>query len=177
MQGLDSDAAIVYLGTFSKVLMPAVRISYMVLPPTLAESYRAVRENYNQTASKTEQLALAQYIREGQLERQLRKMRKIYGTKGELLVNCLKAHLPNARFFLQETALRVLIRPDLGLDSAALVRAAAERGVYVRAYGNPADGVISIGFSGIPQEKIAPGIETLCDAWKKACEMRENLVK
>ena len=166
IQGLAPDRNIVYLGTFSKVLMPAVRISYMVLPEELAKKYVNCRKNYNQTASKTEQLALAQYIREGHLERQLRKMRKIYSRKGELLIECLQKYFPNAQITLQETALRVLLRPFLNVDSATLVKLAEASGIYVKAYGKNENGQVSIGFSGIAQEQIADGIKSLHNAWK-----------
>ena len=161
MQGLDPAAPVFYLGTFSKVLMPAVRMGYLVLPRDFLQDYYACRDHYNQTASKTEQLALAQYIHEGQLERQLRKMRKIYSQKGDLLLKSLKKAFPDAEIILQETALRVLLRPAGAQDATVLSELAARAGIIVRPYGDPANGQLSIGFSGIPQEEIEPGIDAL----------------
>ena len=73
--------------------------------------YKLRSRNYNQTASKTEQLALAEYIRSGRLERQLRKLRKIYALKSELLLKSLKKLFSdNAVIEVIETALCVRLK-------------------------------------------------------------------
>ena len=80
---------IVYLGSFSRLLLPSIRISFMILPKELLESYRMVAGLYDQTASKTEQLALASYLRDEHLQRQIKKLRKIYLGKRDLLHSIL----------------------------------------------------------------------------------------
>lgn len=85
LQGLAGGKGVVYLGTFSRLLLPSIRLSYMVLPPELMEKYCERREAYNQTASKTEQIALCQFIRDGHLESQIRKARKLYQAKTRAL--------------------------------------------------------------------------------------------
>ena len=64
LQGLSGGRNVIYLGTFSKMLLPSIRISYMILPPELMETYEKRKNNYNQTASKAEQIALTQFIRD-----------------------------------------------------------------------------------------------------------------
>ena len=81
LQGLAGGRGVVYLGTFSKMLLPSIRMSFMVLPPELLESYDARKDRYNQTASKAEQIALTQFIRDGHLAGQIRKSRKIHMAK------------------------------------------------------------------------------------------------
>lgn len=76
LQGLDAGRNVVYLGTFSKLLLPGIRISFMVLPPHLTAIYKTRMHLYNQTASKLEQLALSAFIRDGRLEQQLRKTKR-----------------------------------------------------------------------------------------------------
>ncbi|MBR1731982.1 MAG: PLP-dependent aminotransferase family protein, partial [Ruminococcus sp.] len=71
----------VNIGSFSRILLPSVRISFMCLPNSLLKKYLLVKDNYNQTTSKIEQLALADYIKDGKLEKHLRKLRRYYKTK------------------------------------------------------------------------------------------------
>ncbi len=85
LQGLSGGHGVVYVGSFSRLLLPSIRLSYMVLPPELLGAYRERAAFYNQTASKAEQIALCQFIRDGHLERQLRKAKKLYASKAQLL--------------------------------------------------------------------------------------------
>ena len=87
LQGLSGGRNVIYLGTFSKMLLPSIRISYMILPPELMETYEKRKNNYNQTASKAEQIALTQFIRDGHLASQVRKSRKIHLAKAEKLAD------------------------------------------------------------------------------------------
>jgi len=80
---------VVYLGSFSRLLLPSIRISFMILPKELAVAYERVAKLYDQTASKTEQLALASYLRDEHLHRQIKKIRKLYSGKRELLHSVL----------------------------------------------------------------------------------------
>ncbi len=85
LQGLDGGRHVAYIGTMSRLLLPSIRISFMVLPEKLADAYRRRGGMYNQTASKTEQIALARYITDGRLTAQIKKARKICETKTELM--------------------------------------------------------------------------------------------
>lgn len=96
IQGLAGGNGVIYLGTFSRLLLPSIRLSFMVLPPDLLEKYQRRRDFYNQTASKTEQIALCQFIRDGHLESQIRKSRKHYLAKTKIL--CSEAK----RIFVEE---------------------------------------------------------------------------
>ncbi len=84
LQGLDSEN-VVYIGTFSKMLLPSIRISYMILPQKLLKRYARIKELYNQTVSIPDQLALEQFIADGRLSAQLRKAKKLYSQKSRLL--------------------------------------------------------------------------------------------
>ena len=89
LQGMDNNQRVVYIGSFSKLLSPAFRISYMVLPVTLLEKYDLLKNRYTQSASKIEQLALAEFISEGHLNRHIRKIKKIYSEKNKLAADFL----------------------------------------------------------------------------------------
>ena len=78
---------VVYIGSFSRLLLPSIRLSFMVLPPDLSRKYAAVADRYSQTASKAEQIALCQFIRDGHLTSQTKKLKKLYAQKLKKLKN------------------------------------------------------------------------------------------
>lgn len=89
--GLAGGKDVVYMGSFSRLLLPSIRISFMVLPSSLAEAYHKRAELYSQTASKAEQIALCQFIRDGHLGAQTRKLRRLYSQKLKELTKAIKS--------------------------------------------------------------------------------------
>ena len=89
LQSLDGGENVVYLGTFSKLLLPSIRISFMILPQSLIGEYQKKKHLYNQTVSKADQIALCSYIRDGHLNSQIRKSRKLYMQKSKILTDLL----------------------------------------------------------------------------------------
>ena len=81
LQGLDKNARVVYLGSFSSTLFPAIKISYMVLPKEMVEIFDAIKSDYTQTCSKTEQLTLALFMEEGLYYTNIKKLRNLYSQK------------------------------------------------------------------------------------------------
>lgn len=81
LQGLDKKDRVVYLGSFSSTLFPAIKISYMVLPTEMIEIFKEIKSDYTQTCSKTEQLALALFMGEGYYTAGIKKLRKLYSQK------------------------------------------------------------------------------------------------
>lgn len=88
--GLAGGKNVVYLGTFSRLLLPSIRISFMVLPQNLSALYKTKAARYNQTASKAEQIALCQFIRDGHLAAQTRKLRRLYSAKLKSLLHAVE---------------------------------------------------------------------------------------
>lgn len=81
---------VVYIGSFSRLLLPSIRISFMILPPDLTDAYHLRAAFYNQTASKAEQIALCQFIRDGHLTAQTRRLRRLYSSKLKELLSVVK---------------------------------------------------------------------------------------
>ena len=90
LQGIDRSGRVIYMGSLSKVLPSFVRLSYMVLPPRLMKRYNEQRELFRQGASVPEQCVLAEYIRSGELARQIRRLRKDYQEKGQTMIRLLQ---------------------------------------------------------------------------------------
>lgn len=83
---LSGGRGVVYIGSFSRLLLPSIRISFMILPPELSEAYQKKSACYNQTASKAEQIALCQFIRDGHLGAQIRRLKRLYSAKMKQLL-------------------------------------------------------------------------------------------
>lgn len=92
LQGLDNRSCVVYLGTFSSTLFPAVKISYMVLPEKMAQIFRSIKHEYTQTCSKAEQLTLAFFMEDGHYYTGIRKLRSLYSQKLQAALSAFSAH-------------------------------------------------------------------------------------
>lgn len=153
----------VYLGSFSKVLLPSVRISYMVLPDSLMSRYIKIKSSTNQTASKAEQLALAKYIETGKIDAHLRKARRIYLEKSRIMLENIKKHFGDSvRVLFNETSLHISLFTDRNIDRANADQMLKRSSVGIMPY-KTSDNEFRLSFSGIPQKKIADGIELLAD--------------
>ena len=86
LQGLDTQGHVVYLGSFSSTLFPAVKISYMVLPEEMAQIFQTFKSGYTQTCSKAEQLTLALFMEDGYYYTGIRKLRTMYAQKLEAVI-------------------------------------------------------------------------------------------
>lgn len=156
----------VYIGSFSKVLLPSVRISYMVLPEALMEKYREIKSLTNQTASKTEQLALAAYINKRKIDAHLRKARRIYYETGKRLSDCLREQLPEAKLLFNETSLYISVILPKSFDRRELEKKLAQHSVKIMP-DSGREGIISLSFSGIAIEKIEEGVKRLAKVINK----------
>lgn len=95
LQGLDQDGRVIYIGSFSKVLYPALRIGYMVVPQPLVEPLHAVRAHADRGVSLLSQVVLARFITEGHFARHIRRMRTLYADRQQVLVEAVATHLPS----------------------------------------------------------------------------------
>ena len=89
LQGLDTKDRVVYLGSFSTTLFSSIKISYMVLPPAMADIFRSIRTDYTQTCSKMEQLTLALFMEKGYYQTNIKKLRNLYAQKLHSATRCL----------------------------------------------------------------------------------------
>src|ERR1700689_5196440 len=90
MQGLDPSARVIYIGTFSKVLFPSLRLGYLVIPPALVGRFLAVRQTNDLSPSHLYQAALADFITGGHFTRHVRKTRQLYAERRNALAEALR---------------------------------------------------------------------------------------
>ncbi len=172
LQASDRHGRVIYMGTFSKAIAPAIRISFMVLPDKLLEKYRSEYSFYSCTVPRIDQSILNEFIRDGYFERHLNKMRKIYQAKHELLLECLQ---PMRKDFLisgENAGLHILLTAKQGMPERELVKVATENGV--RVYGMsenmveeaPDSATVLLGFGGLTEQEIREGTKILRTSWK-----------
>ena len=157
VQNYDTENT-VYIGSFSKILLPSVRISYMVLPDRLMKKYRKIKTLTNQTASKTEQLALAGYINTGKIDVHLRKARRVYLEKSKTVINSIEKHFKGFKFVFNETSLYVKIRLNFDIELEKAKKEFADYLINVMSLNNKE---LALSFSGIPNDKIDEGISLI----------------
>lgn len=174
LQGADTGGNVIYVGTFSKAIAPAIRVSYMVLPPRLLKRYREECYFYSSTVSRIDQRILNEFIRDGYFERYLNKTRKIYREKHDILLQELKPLLRRFRISGEDAGLHLLLSlRDKSITEQELVERAKENGVRVYAFsearvaqsaeaGNP---TVILGYGGLRKEEIMEGIAKLKQVW------------
>jgi GntR family transcriptional regulator/MocR family aminotransferase len=132
LQGLDTDRRVIYIGTFSKVLFPALRVGYLVIPPDLVARFRRVREAMDNSPAPLFQIVLHDFLRDGHFARHIRRMRGIYAERRRVLVAALTRELGDTvRIAGDHAGMHVVVLlPPGARDHDIAVRAAA-RGISV----------------------------------------------
>lgn len=196
LQASDAGGHVIYLGTFSKAIAPAIRVSYMVLPYPLLERYRSEYTFFSSTVSRIDQTILNEFIRDGYFERYLNKMRKVYRSKHDLLLGELRDWAQDFVVSGENAGLHILLADRRGRDEERLVTAAAKADVKV--YGmsafrmtadfseavgqtgkqpqreeRPEDirvqtgpATVILGYGGLSEREILEGMERLKKAWR-----------
>lgn len=158
MQGFDNGGHVIYIGSFSKILLPSLRISYMVLPQPLQKRYDARLKSYSPTSSKIEQLALARYIADGHLERHVRRLRRHYEQKSNHMRQVLEVHFPQADIVLEEAALQFLLRFPYEVDMEKLIQQAKQHGILLQ---SNAQKELVLSFAAIKMEEMQEAVQLL----------------
>ncbi|WP_028559581.1 PLP-dependent aminotransferase family protein [Paenibacillus pinihumi] len=180
LQGLDMNGRVVYLGTFSKTLLPSLRLSYMVLPPKLLARYTDRFALLEQTASKLHQLTLASFMGSGHWERHLRRLRKIYRRKHDVLVQSIGHQFGDEiRIISDRCGLHLTVEVRTTFSEAELVKSAMEHGVkvyplspyrMVQEDGYPR---LLLGFAGLNEQQLKEGTARLKQAWDGGMHRRQ----
>jgi len=149
---------VIYIGSFSAMLLPGIRISFMVLNNKLTKLYNQNKYKFAQTASKTEQIALCQYIRDGHINSQTRKIRRLYSNKTKDFYSILKKEFPNAQINISENTLQIIMSVKFDKDIEVFEKNSIS--LFVEKYEK---GLITIVLSpsGIPSSKLLEGAKTL----------------
>lgn len=167
LQGMSGAAQVIYTGTFSKVLFPALRMGYLVVPSSLVEKFIAQRLSMDLFPQTLDQLVLTDFLCEGHFSRHLRRMRAIYQSRRDTLASEIEKHLGGVLTIVNADAgMHLTARLPTGIDDVEVVRLARTRGIsaialsacYVANTGDPG---LVLGFGGVPEADIIRGVRTL----------------
>ncbi len=176
LQGMDTHERVIYIGTFSKVLFPAIRVGYLVVPPSLWGRFVEAREALDLFSPTLFQLALTEFLREGHFARHLRRMRGVYLERREALLSGLARHCGNHLTVLNADAgLHVAVLLPAGVSDVDLVRRMATRGLTATAlstcYAGPTrrSGLL-LGFGGSTERRLLEATGTLGDVLRSSTD-------
>ena len=173
LYAMDQWASVIYVGTFSKVLYPSLRLGYVILPHALVEPFCAMRAVMDRSPSTQLQAVTADFIREGHFLGHIRRMRALYQARQACLVDALRLRLGNfMRIEPVSAGMHVIgwLAPEL--DDAAIARELARHQIHTYALSDycvqrylPAG--LLVGFAGTPVEQALEKVEALAQALRK----------
>ncbi len=169
LQGMSGGQRVVYLGTFSRSLAPAIRAAYMVLPPALLERYHALPGHGMSTVSRYEQHVLARFLSEGYYARYLRRVGNLYRSRREALIAALEG-IGGVSVSGSGGGIHLLIHVPRLSEAELLERARAEgialRGLSAYCQAHEAQpSTLVVGYGGLRDDRIPEAAERLKRAW------------
>ncbi|MFD1953285.1 PLP-dependent aminotransferase family protein [Paenibacillus thailandensis] len=172
LKSLDRNERVIYAGTFSKCLFPAARLSYAVVPPHLAARFRANAGGESQSVSPLMQKALFLFMKEGYFDRHIRRMRRLYQLKHQAVLRAVRRHMGERVEAADYNAGLHMILLVKDRDYGELEKLAAHNGVRIysplKHWAEPDPSVrssVMLGFGGVKEQDIEPGIRLLAEAW------------
>lgn len=173
LQSLDTMGRVIYMGTFSKSLSPALRMNYLALPLPLMKRWKEIFSGAYSAVPWLSQAVLARFMKDNNWERHVRRVQVRNRRKYSTLINALETHGAGRIKMLENgTGLHMLVVVKDGRTEEELIKAAAANDVAV--YGtkkywncqeNALKGCVLVGFSAIAEQDIEPGIAALMQAW------------
>lgn len=176
LQASDRSGKVIYIGTFSKSIAPAIRVGYLVLPRQLLTRYQESCGFFASTVSRIDQRILNEFIKNGYFERYLNKMRKLYKEKHDYLLELLKPFEKSFMISGENAGLHILLTSKKKISEKRMTEAAAANGI--RLYGlsdslfhagkenDRYRDTIALGYGAFGKEEIQQGIQRLKIAWK-----------
>ncbi len=170
LQGVDTEGRVIYVGSFSKVLFPSLRLGYLVAPPDLVNAFVAMRSRTDLHAPTPEQVVLTDFIAEGHFARHIRRMRSLYAGRQAVLVEAAAEKLAGVLEVRPADAGMHLIGwllnrvDDQEASAKALehrVLAPALSTFYLEKPGLPG---LLLGYTGLPDDEIRAGVDRLAEA-------------
>ena len=167
LQGLDTEGRVLYLGTFSRTVFPALRIGYLIVPKSLAPAFTTAKWLCDQHSATLEQQTLAEFITSGMYERHLRRLRRRNTARREALVQAIQKYLgERVEVTGDGSGAHVVLWPRKPISEDTVIAQAASRGVGI--YGishsfltHPSRPGLMLGYSTMNEAEIREGIRLL----------------
>ncbi|WYX17712.1 PLP-dependent aminotransferase family protein [Achromobacter xylosoxidans] len=179
LQGLDADGRVIYLGTFSKTMFAGLRMSYMVVPPQVAEPFSRACASIYRPGQLHLQAALADFMADGHFSHNIKRMRTEYAGRQIVLREAMAARVGDQVQLSQARAgLHVYARLDRKVSVPRLAEAARDEGIvlgqphYLPDAARAATPAVVLGYGGVPCERIDDGVARFARALGRAGENR-----
>lgn len=167
LQGLDPEH-VVYAGSASKILAPALRVGWLILPRSLREGVTEAKRIADLGSATLDQLVYAELLRGGELDRHLRRMRRVYRRRRDVLVAALHRHLPDWRIRGAAAGLHIVVELPRGLREERVVQFALERSIRVypmsayRATASRGEAqAVVLGYGGLSEDRLRDAARSL----------------
>lgn len=175
LQSIDKWERVIYMGMFSKSFSPALRISYLVLPPKLLHRYHRYLDGHYCSVPWFEQEVMARFMKQGLWDKHLRRVVTTTRKKHDLLVEEIERQLGSAfRVFGKNGGVHLLLRSTTGMSQQELIERAAGKGVKVYSderywcdRSHMMGGALILGYQSLSEEDIMRGVNLLAQAWLK----------
>lgn len=167
LQGLDNAHRVIYLGTFSKVLFPALRLGYLVVPPDLVDAFIALRALVDRYSPVLEQAVLADFMTEGHFARHIRRMRILYAERQVYLLEAARHKLSGLlEIEAAEAGMHLLGWLPEGVDDVVASQRAADSGIDVPPLSSYSiepilRGALLLGYANCDLQEINQGVDRL----------------
>ena len=174
LQGLDRYGRVIYVGTFSKLLAPTLRIGYIVLPPGLIDVFSSTSSLITRHAPILQQVVLADFIEQGHLARHIRRMRGLYlERRNELAAACKRELDGLVEITPPDAGTHVIAWLPREMDDRAAAAAAAEQGVEAKPYSDyrirsTNRGGLVLGYGAFGKKEIRTGMQRLAKALEQS---------
>jgi GntR family transcriptional regulator/MocR family aminotransferase len=169
----DKEQKVIYIGTFSKAIAPAIRMSYVVLPDKLMECYRRNLSFYSCTVSRIDQMVVRNFMEQGYYERHLNKLRAMYKSRHDALMEGLVPFRDNFDIAGENAGIHVMLHSKEDITEKELIDMAQNVGVRVYPMsendisdGNREYNTVILGYARLDEKQIVEGLECLKTAWK-----------
>lgn len=134
LKALDREDRVIHVGSFATTLLPSMKISYMVLPRSLSDAYREIKLDYAQGVSKVDQLALTAFMTEGNYQRHIKRIRRIYNEKSIDLSIYIKRKHPEITIVSNTSGLFLTLERKHARSEREIAAAFQRRGIKATAY-------------------------------------------
>ena len=180
LQGLDADGRVIYVGTFSKVLFPAIRLGYVIIPRDLIPAFSAVRDAADIFSSTFYQAVLTDFIREGHFGRHIRRMRMLYMERRRTLVDAIRNQMGDTLEVIgAEAGMHLVALLPQGIEDVSVSKHAAKIGVSAMPLSScylkpPSRGGLILGYGGANARQIHDGIQKLRISVRRSTRVPKN---
>jgi GntR family transcriptional regulator / MocR family aminotransferase len=167
LQGLDTEGRIIYVGTFSRTVFPALRVGYLIVPKSLTRAFTAAKWLNDQHSATLEQLTLAEFISSGAYERHLRRVRRRNAARREVLLDSIQKYLGDRVELTGDGAgAHIILWPKQRVSEQEVIEKASARGVGISGisryflHASPRTGLM-LGYCRMTETEIREGIRRL----------------